>query len=96
MHEIHRPHLVNRQRHCQGLGLITNKPFARLDAQVELQLLVDPIHTLVVPFEALDVTQIQIAQAKALATVVIGQFDQPIGHLLVLSTELALVSVAGR
>ncbi len=34
-----------------------------IDAQVELQLLAGPIHTLVVPFEALDVTQIQIAQA---------------------------------
>ncbi len=48
-----------------------------------------------VPFEALDVMQIQIAQAKSPAAVVIGQFDQPVCHLLVISIELALVPVEG-
>ena len=37
-------------------GLFTHKPFTRLDPQIELQLLVDAIHALVVPFKALDVT----------------------------------------
>ena len=94
VHEIHRPHLVNRQRHCQGLGFFTNKPFARLDAQVELQLLVDAIHTLVVPFEALDVAQIQVTQAKAPVAMVVRQPQQPVGHFGILSIELALVAVA--
>ena len=49
---------------------------------------------LVVPFKALDVTQIQIAKTDAPASMVIGQPDQPIGHFVIFSIELALVSIA--
>ena len=51
-------------------------------------------HKAAVPFKALDVTQIQIAEAKAPVAVVIRQSDQPSGHLIVLSIEFTLVAVA--
>ena len=47
-----------------------------------------------VPFEALQVTLIQIAKAKAPVAVVIRQLDQPRCHFLILYIELALVAVA--
>ena len=55
VHEVHRPHLVDTLGHVERLGLVAHKPLARLDPQVELQLFVDAVHTLVIPFEALDV-----------------------------------------
>jgi hypothetical protein len=45
--------------------------------QVQLQLFIDPVNTLVVPFEALQVAHIQIAKAKAPVAVVVRQIDQP-------------------
>ncbi len=94
MHEIHGPHMVDLLQHRQGLWFFTRKPFARLDRSIELQLLVDPIQTLVVPFKALDVTQIQVAQAKAPVAMVVGQSDQLIGHFVILSASLARVAIA--
>jgi len=47
-----------------------------------------------VPFKPFDITQIQVAKAKAPIAMVIGQSDQPIGHLIVLSIELTLEAVA--
>ena len=47
-----------------------------------------------VPFEALDVTQIQIAKTKTPVAMVVGQPNQPIGYFIVLSIALALVAIA--
>jgi hypothetical protein len=49
----------------------------------------------VIPFEILDVAQVQIAKTKAPVSMVVGQFDQPICHLIVLSIALTLVAIAG-
>ena len=48
-----------------------------------------------VPFKVLDVTQVQIAQPKAPAVVVVRQSDQPVDNLLVLGITLSLIAVAG-
>ena len=50
---------------------------------------------IVVPFKALDVTQIQITKTAAPVTMVICQTNQPIGYLDVLSIDLALVAIVG-
>ena len=47
-----------------------------------------------IPFKALDVTQIQIAQAKAPVSMVVGQPDQLRGHFIILSVALTLVAIA--
>ena len=94
MHKVHRPDLINSLRHRQDFWLLAYKPFTRLDPQIELQFLVDSIHTLVVPFKPFDITQIQVAKAKAPVAMVICYPNQPSGHLIVLSIELTLVAVA--
>jgi hypothetical protein len=47
------------------LRFLAHQPLAGLDLQVEPQVLVDAAHALVIPFETLDVPQIQLTQAKA-------------------------------
>ena len=59
MHEVHRPALVDCGRHCQGKRLLAYETMARFDAQVQLELAVNPVDALVVPFEALYVAQVQ-------------------------------------
>ena len=94
-YKIHRSHLVDRLRHCQRLRLLTHKALARLDPLIELQLFIDSKRTLVVPFKTLDVTQVQIAKTEAPVAMLVGQSNQPSGHFVVLSIELALVEIAG-
>jgi hypothetical protein len=65
----------------------------RIDSHIELQLLVDAVLSVVIPFEATDVAQIQVAQAKAPAAVVIRQKDKPVGHCFVFGIESALVAI---
>ena len=48
-----------------------------------------------VPFEALQSARVQITQAKAPIAMVIRQADQPIGHFVICSIELALLAVTG-
>ena len=95
MHEVHGPDLVDGLRHAQGLWLVAHQPFARFDAQVQLQFPVDPVDALVVPSKASDVAQVQVAQPKAPVAVVVRQADQPIGDLLVFGVALGFVAVAG-
>jgi hypothetical protein len=64
-------YLIDALWHCQRLGLLAHQALARFDPQIELQVLVYAVHPLVVPFEALDVAQIQVTQAKAPAAVVV-------------------------
>ena len=94
VHEVHRPYLIDTLWHGERLGLVAHKPLARLDPQIELQLFVDSVHALVIPFEAPDVAQIQVTQAKAPAAVVVGQTQQPVSHLDVLCVLRALIAVA--
>jgi hypothetical protein len=56
-------------------------------------LLVNTLDTLVIPFEPLDVTQIQIAKTEAPVSVVVGQTDQPSYRFIVLSIEFTLVAL---
>ena len=69
-------------------------PFAPLDPQIEHQLLVIMIETLVIPFEPLDVTQIQTSKTEAPVAMVVDQSEQTSGHFIVLTIELAVVAVA--
>lgn len=78
VHEVHRPDLVALLRHRQPLGLLAHQALARLDAQVQLQLPVNAVHPFVVPAKALDVAQVQKAQAKAPVAVVVGEPQQPV------------------
>jgi hypothetical protein len=63
MHEIHRPHLVNRCRFCQRFRLLTDQARLWLNAQVQLP--VNLVDTLVVSDESFHIAQIQKAQPKA-------------------------------
>jgi len=55
VHEIHRPCLVDRLRRRQRLRHFPDDALARFDAQIQLQIALDPIHALVLPSEALHV-----------------------------------------
>ena len=92
MHEVHRPHLVDTTWHGERLRLVAHQALSRLDPQIELQLCVDAVHTLVIPLKAPDVAQIQVTQAKAPAAVVVGQTQQPVGHFGILCVEFALIT----
>ena len=92
MHEIHGQDFIDGMRHAQSLWLVTYQPLARLDTQIELQFQIDPLDALVIPFEALDVAKVQVAQTEALIAVVVGQAPQPVGNELVVGVLLALVA----
>ena len=47
-----------------------------------------------VPFEILDVAQIQVTQAKAPVAMVVRQPQQKVGYSGILSIEFALVAIA--
>ena len=47
-----------------------------------------------VPLESLEVSQVQIAKAKAPIAVVVGQFDQPGCNRFIIWIELTFVAVA--
>lgn len=95
MHEVHRPPLVDADRHCQTQQFLTYETMARLDSQVQLELAVNLVDAFVVPFEAFDVAQIQETQPEAPVALVIRQPYQPIGNHIVFGIKLGLVSVAG-
>ncbi len=95
VHEVHRPALVDRRRHGQWKRFLTHQSMARLDPQVQLELTVNPVDALVVPFVALHVAQVQEAQSKAPVALVVRQPYQPVGDDAVLCVQLGLVAVAG-
>ena len=95
VHEVHRPTLIDRGRHRQRQRLFTYQTMTRLDPQVHLELAVNPVHTLVVPFEALDVAQVQEAQPKAPVALVVRQPHQPVGNEDVFRVQLGLVAITG-
>ena len=68
---------------------------SQLDPQVQLQLAIDPVDALVIPFKTLHVAQIQEAQAEAPVALVVGQAHQPVGHQGVLGIELGAIAIAG-
>src|SRR5690554_6417011 len=95
VHEVHRPTVVDRFRHSQWLWLFTNQALLGLNAQVQLQLPVNPINPFVIPAKSFDVPQMQKAQAKAPVPLVMGQPDQPIRDLGILAAELCPIAIAG-
>ena len=95
MHKIHRPDFIDCLGHSQWLWLFSVQTLPVLDPQIELQSLVNPIDPLVVRFKALDVTQVEVTKTKSPVAVVIGQTQQPVGDLLVLSILLGLIPVTG-
>ena len=95
VHEVHRPDLVAVLGHRERLWFLAHQALARLDAQVQLQLPVDPVHAFVVPGETAHVAQMQETQPEAPVAVVVGQAQQPLGNLVVLDATPGLVAVAG-
>ncbi len=95
VHEVHRPVLDDRSRHRQRQRFLAHQAVTWLDSQVQFELAVDPVDTLVVPFEALHVAQIQEAQPEAPVPLVVRQPYQPVGNKDVFSVQLGLVAVAG-
>lgn len=79
MHEIHRPGLIDRRGYRKWQWLLTYKTLARFDAQVQLQLAIDTVDALVVPFEAFHVAQVKKAQAEAPVALIVRQTHQPVG-----------------
>ena len=90
MHKVHRPDFIDCLGHGQWLWLFSVQTLPGLDQQIELQSLVNPIDPLVIPFEALDVTQVEVTKTKSPVAVVVGQAQQPVGDLLVLSILIGL------
>jgi hypothetical protein len=60
MHEIHRPAFVDCRRNREWLWLLSGKPLLRLDSQIQLQLPINAVDTLMVPAEAFHVAQKQV------------------------------------
>jgi hypothetical protein len=92
---FHRPRFVNRIRHFQRLRLCPVEPSLRFDAQVQLQLLINTIHSFVVPDEHFDVTQKQVTKSETPVTLAIGQMQQPLGNQCALVRKLFLIAIAG-
>lgn len=65
------------------------------DLQIQFQLAVDAVHPLVVPAVALDVTQMQKAQAETPVALVVGQTHEPVGNDSVVNLLPRLVAIAG-
>jgi hypothetical protein len=64
-------------------------------AHVQLKLAIDAIDTLVVPFETLDVAQMQVATTEAPRLLCRRQCHQPIRYQFVLIAQLRLIPIAG-
>ncbi len=67
---------------------------ARLDPKVHLELLINPIDPLVVPFKALHFASIRVAKTKPPVTMVLRQLQQLIGYLLVRGVRIRLTPLA--
>jgi hypothetical protein len=95
VHKVHRPDLIDCLGYSQWLWLFSVQTLPGLDPKIELQSLVNPIDPLVIPFKALDVTQVEVTETEPPVAVVIRQAQQPVGDLLVLSILLSLVPITG-
>ena len=91
MHEVHRPALIDRTRHCQRQRFLPHQTITRFDPQAQLEFAVDSVDALVVPFEASHVAQVQ----EAPVALVVRQPYQPVGNEVVFRIQLRFVSVAG-
>lgn len=69
-------------------------PLVRLDRQIQLQFLINPICALLIPAIALHIAQIQITKTKAPIPAVLRQTNQPVCNQVILSFALALIPVA--
>lgn len=73
VHEVHRPYRIHRCRYDQRLRRLPHKPFAMLDAQVQFQFSVNPVHALMAPAETLHIAQVPKTQPKAPIAMIVGQ-----------------------
>jgi hypothetical protein len=94
MHEVHRPALVDSDRHGQRQRFLAHETMAWLDPQVQLKLAINPVDTFMVPFKTFYVTQIQEAQPEVPIALVVRQPYQPVGNDVVFCVQLGLVPVA--
>jgi len=96
MHKVHRPALVDGDRHGQRQRFLAYETMAWFDPQVQLKLAINPVDAfMVIPFETFYVTQIQDAQPEAPVALVVRQPYQPLGNDVVFCIQLNLVPVAG-
>lgn len=63
--------------------------------QIQLKLAIDAIHALVIPALALDIPQVQKAQAKAPVTLPLRQSFWPVTNHGILIAQSRYVSIAG-
>ena len=84
VHEVHRPRFVDPAWHRQRRRRVAHQALARFDAQIQLQLSVDPKDLFVVPDDPLHVAQIQETYAKSSGPMVIRQVHEPLLDLLIL------------
>ena len=80
--------------HHQWLGSFPHQALPGLDPEIQLQLAIDAVNPLVVPAKALDVAQIEKTQAETPCLPGRRQAQQPVGNLLVLTVELASITIA--
>lgn len=91
----HETGLVDLFGHCKSFWLLTIETLRGFDPKVQLQSLVNPIKSVVVPFKAFDVTPIQVAKTEAPTAMVIHQSQLSIRNSLVLGVFLSFVPVTG-
>ena len=96
MHEVHRPHVVDRFRHSKRFRPLPIQALLRLNPQIERQFAIDPVNSLVVPTKASDVTQIQKAQFEAPVALTLRQSHQPISILITQLRPIAIAVLADR
>ncbi len=87
MHEVYRPHSVNRLRYRQLLWLRSVRTLLRLYPKIQLQFLINPVHAFMVPEKFLYVAQKQEAKTKAPVPLILRQPKQQLGDLSVLRIE---------
>ena len=95
MHEVHRPALIDRTRHCQRQRFRPRQTMTRFDPQVQFYFAFASVDTLVAYLNPLTLRRLHDAQAKASVAPVVRQPYQPVGNEVVFRVQLRFVSVAG-
>lgn len=93
-HEVHRPHLVSSSRYAESIRLVPLDASSRFDPQVQLQLLVQAVYTLVIPGKSTHVTQMQKAQPESPSSVGCREAQQSVDDHCILRIQLRTVAVA--
>ncbi len=93
MHEIHRPHLVQRLLHLPGLGFLTHHALLGLGPQVQFEAPIDAVDPLVIPSVALHVSEIQEPKPEQPIAIVLFEANQPVGDLGAIRLQLGLVAI---